>query len=525
MLLTNMGGMPPAQTAPSIVDASRTPLYYILRQHTPPAENDETVALLDLHVNNGSDPTILNRDGISAFTSRFLENLEWGEITIFGEKSTQVPENFEILLKIVGDFEEIDEFDPVPLTMSLCAVHSGEKDAAAKVEPAVKKWLEKHYGRGFMGLGDPDALRILAFQALQHRVPKLTTSQAGLVLQFAFSIRCSIDVIRAFVRPGTVNGDGKWDDWYGDSVLTCAAERGDLEVVDILLDAGADDQDGVLTAFSRACENKHHDVVERLASRLLSRRELLISALSFAIGSEMLHLVKCFIDRIPDLNAPVAKGNKFTLLFYAAQKGRMEEAKLLIASGIDVLARDSRGLTASTRAANKDIREYLEQEEDKARQKKKLKGIYSQAPPLTGRRCERAKQYFPGILNDAKLDPPAVLAMAVPKRDSHQERSPPGSEIDPDFRIREVDESGPVYQVLDSWDSLNVLTTEDVALIIGGLCVALAGASYVFLAEAIRFAWRNRKYTTVRNAKRVGWLIGLVLSLVCCIGYTAGGKR
>ena len=521
-----MGGLPPAQTAPFIADASRTPLHYILRQSTPLAKNDEMVALFDLHVNNGSDPTILSRDGISAFTYRFVENLDSLEVDVFGEKSAEVPESFERLLKFVGDFEEIDEFDPVPLTMSLCAVHSGEKEAAAKVEPAVKKWLGKHYGQGFMSLGDPDALRILAFQALQHRAPKLTTNQAGLVLQYAFSARCSVDVIRALVRPGTVNGDGKWDDCFGDSVLACAAERGDLEVVDILLDAGANDQTDHLTAFSRACGNRNHDIVERLAGRLLSRREIPIVALRIAIENGMLHLVKCFIDRIPDLNAPVYPKGNFTALFIAVRRGKMEEAKLLIANGIDVLARDSRGRTASTWAANEDFREYLEQEEDKARQKNKLNGIYSQALPLTSRRCERAKPHFPGTPNDAKSGPPAVLAMEVPKRDSRQERSPPGSEIDPDFRIREeVDESEPVYQVLGSWGSLNVLTTEDVVLIIGGLCVALAGASYVFLAEATRFTWRNRKYATVRNAKWVGWLIGLVLSLVCCIGYTAGGKR
>ena len=116
--------------------------------------------------------------------------------------------------------------------------------------------------------------------------------------------------------------------------------------------------------------------------------------------------------------------------------------------------------------------------------------------------------------------------MAVSRSNPCQKTSPPRGDIDPDFRIPEgVDETDSVYHVLDSWGSLNVLSTEDVVLVISGLCVTLVGASYVFLAKAIRFAWQNRQHVTVRNAKLVGWFISLVLYLVYYIGYNAGEKR
>lgn len=122
------------------------------------------------------------------------------------------------------------------------------------------------------------------------------------------------------------------------------------------------------------------------------------------------------------------------------------------------------------------------------------------------------------------MDPLAVLAIAVSKRDS--QLSPSGSEIDPKFEIAEEgNESELVYHTLDSWASVKALTTEDVVLIVSGLCVALAGASYVAVAKAIMFTWRNRRYVTASNAKRVVWLVGLILSLAYYIGYNAGKKR
>ena len=122
------------------------------------------------------------------------------------------------------------------------------------------------------------------------------------------------------------------------------------------------------------------------------------------------------------------------------------------------------------------------------------------------------------------MDPLAVLAIAVSKRDS--QLSPPGGEIDPKIEIaEEVKGSGLVYHTLDSWGSLKALTTEDVVFIVSGLCVALAGASYVAVAKAILFTWRNRRYVTVSNAKRVVWVVGLIFSLAYYVGYNAGKER
>ena len=348
-------------------------------------EKDQTIALLDLYVNNGADPTILSRRGVSAFTYRLVETL--GAI-IFSD-CVGLPDDFDKLLKLLDGFEDIDAFDPTPLAMSLCAVHSGQQDIAAKVEPAVKKWLENHYKHGLMDLGDADALRVLAFQALQHRAPELTANQAEVVLRFAFGARCSVDVIRALVRPGTVNGDCTRDSEGDEPLLSLAAERGDLEVVDILLDAGADYQANDLSAFQWALMDEHHHIVQRFLDRGL----LSVMALHIAIEHGTLDLVKYFTERIPVPDLSARLGGKYTwdafrsryanrtVLFTAASKGQIEAAKLLVERGIDVLARDIRGLTASAWAKDKVMREYLEQQENKARLKNEHKGIYSQALP------------------------------------------------------------------------------------------------------------------------------------------------
>ena len=298
----------------------------------------------------------------------------------------ELQEDFHKFLKLLGDFEEIDGFDPTPLAMSLCAVHSGKRDVAAKVEPAVKKWLESHYKQGLMDLGDADALRALAFQALQHRAPELTANQAEVVLRFAFFARCSVDVIRAIVRPGTVNGDCTRDVEQGVPLLVFAAERGDLELVNILLDAGADDQR--LSAFNFALLEKHHHIVDRFLDHFHRRGDTPIRALNLAIQHGTLDLIKRLLERIPvshlsaRLGGPAVVSSSWTVLFTAASIGKIEIVKLLIESGIDVLARDSKGRTASAvcEKLRKDVLEYLEQEEDKARLESGLKGIYSQTP-------------------------------------------------------------------------------------------------------------------------------------------------
>ena len=306
------------------------------------------------------------------------------EATIFEDCSA--PDDFSHLLKFVREFEEIDEFDPVPLTISLCAVHSGAQEVAARVEPAVKKWLKSHHKQGIINVEDADSLRILALQALEHRAPELTTYHAEVVLRYAFLIRCSVDVFRILVRPGTVNGDARLDDLTYTPLLNMAAERGDLELVDILLDAGADDQadDQVYEygAFQEAFMRKHHHVIERFLGRFLAREEFPIGALAVVIMWGTLDLAKHLIERVPDVNARLCRGH--TLLFAAAMTD-IEKVKFLIERGVDVLARDTKGQTASAhcRIQRKDISEYLKQEEDKARLKNKLKGIHSQTlPPL-----------------------------------------------------------------------------------------------------------------------------------------------
>ena len=386
-----MGGLYPALNRIILADASRTPLNYLLG-NTVGDKEDQAVARLDVHVHNGGDPTILNRHEASAPTYGLV-----GETRSIFDERDKLPDDLDKFSKILDDFEELDELDPVPLAMSLCAVHSGNRDVAAKVEPAVKKWLKDHHKHGFiMDFGDVEALRVLSFQALRHRAPELTTNQAEAVLRFAFTLGCSVEVIRTLVRPGTVNGDGgRDDDDGGVPLLTLAAEKGDLEVVDILLDAGADDQADNLSAFRYAVWGRQHNVVERF----LARGESSPMALNIAIEHGTLDLVRDLIKRIPDVSARLGhKHNYRTVLFTAAEKGHTEKAELLIEKGIDVLARDTNGRTASAlgrRAGYKAVTEYLEREEEKARLKNNFKGIYSQAPPpLAGPRCERAKPYF-----------------------------------------------------------------------------------------------------------------------------------
>ncbi|CAK9051210.1 unnamed protein product [Durusdinium trenchii] len=134
-----------------------------------------------------------------------------------------------------------------------------------------------------------------------------------------------------------------------------AAARGYLEVVRLLLEAGADvnaeDQDGS-TALMIAAHNRHLEVVRVLleagADKNAARQDG-ATALFAAAFSGQLEVVRMLIEAAADKNAATAEGG--TALMTAAFHGHFEVAQLLLDAGADKNAAMQDGSTALMFAA------------------------------------------------------------------------------------------------------------------------------------------------------------------------------
>lgn len=327
-----------------------------------PEIEDKIHALLRLYRNSGYDSTAVDHQGRSHFSEGLLEAL--CELDLFPEAGNE-DKTFHRVLNLL-DFEEIDYFDPLPLSMALCTAYGGSPSSRKVVEGAIRGWLKTH-GKGFYDLDDRESYRKVLLKVLEHKANELTPAQVDEVLAYACTTRSSSarEVIQILVRPNiAAGGRGCGEDRFGDSALVRAATVGNLEAVKLLMAAGADpsERDNE-EAFGRAISEGHYHIAKILLDADYCTPEDFV----LVVTEGLVEFVRIFLERGFDINQPIRlSGCSRTTLFSAARKNNLEMVDFLVRNGADVLIQDSTGARASSVAVKQgwsSIAEYLFQEE------------------------------------------------------------------------------------------------------------------------------------------------------------------
>ncbi|MCF7806097.1 MAG: ankyrin repeat domain-containing protein [Simkaniaceae bacterium] len=167
------------------------------------------------------------------------------------------------------------------------------------------------------------------------------------------------------------------------SVLTAPSGNGDLEVVEMFLDAGANpngrESSGYIPPLIAAAGNGRLDVVEKLLAKgadvnIKGRGMLGWTALIYAADGSHLPVMEMLIDKGADMDEEDHR--KRTVLMNAAENGHLAMIEMLVAKGVDVnhknrISKETALMYASERghlpvvevllaAGAKDIREALE---------------------------------------------------------------------------------------------------------------------------------------------------------------------
>jgi len=161
--------------------------------------------------------------------------------------------------------------------------------------------------------------------------------------------------VQSFLKSKEVDvNERDWDDL---TALITAASAGHLEIVKILLKAGADvdssDKDGI-TALMEASIMGHEKIVNVLidaGAEVDFKSNSGVTALWLAAGENKVNVLKTLLKKNAD--ASVTRSDGITALMTGSVAGHVEAVKLLIEDGADPLAVDADGLTALMNAAEK----------------------------------------------------------------------------------------------------------------------------------------------------------------------------
>ena len=166
-------------------------------------------------------------------------------------------------------------------------------------------------------------------------------------------------LVQAFLKGK--DGEQKIDvnerDWDDLTALITAASAGHLEIVKLLIKAGADvnlsDKDGI-TALMEASIMGHDKIVHQIldaGAEVDFTSNSGVTALWLAAGENKVAVLKTLLKKNAD--ATVTRSDGITALMTASVAGHVEAVKLLLEDGADPIAVDADGLTALMNAAEK----------------------------------------------------------------------------------------------------------------------------------------------------------------------------
>jgi len=156
-------------------------------------------------------------------------------------------------------------------------------------------------------------------------------------------------------------------DQDGYNGLHMAADNGHLEIVNILLDAGADINkvvyDGAMSALHLALSKRNFDIARKLIEagcdvNLVSQVGVSGPPLHYAIIKENLDMVKLLIEKKADVNI-AEEETGYSPLFLAASLEQIDTMKVLLAAGADVNLADYEDKTPLQFAASNGFGEVI----------------------------------------------------------------------------------------------------------------------------------------------------------------------
>mmetsp|Transcript_12279 Transcript_12279/g.17873 ORF Transcript_12279/g.17873 Transcript_12279/m.17873 type:complete len:905 (+) Transcript_12279:111-2825(+) len=162
-------------------------------------------------------------------------------------------------------------------------------------------------------------------------------------------------LVQSFLKGKEVDVNEK--DWDDLTALITAASAGHMDIVKVLLKAGADvnasDKDGI-TALMEASIMGHDKIVSSLidaGAEVDFKSNSGVTALWLAAGENRVNVIKTLLKKHAD--ASVTRSDGITALMTASVAGHVEAAQLLLDDGANPLAVDADGLTALMNAAEK----------------------------------------------------------------------------------------------------------------------------------------------------------------------------